>query len=124
MLPLRHITLGVLYGNDINFKEQCRVEASRISGLYCGLILKKKNQKNQNMKKSDMSSFASIQRKLILHNLISKPPSWIKDLNTKFQAIMDPSFPLFFFCFSLFLFFFLFLAILLTPKNRGLIWKC
>lgn len=50
-----------------------------------------------------MSSFASIQRKLILHNLILKPPSWIKNLNTKFQAIMDPSFPLFFFA-SLFFF--------------------
>lgn len=52
-----------------------------------------------------MSSFASIQCKLILHNLILKPPSWIKNLNTKFQAIMDPSFPLFFFA-SLFFFFF------------------
>lgn len=110
MLPLRHITLGVLYGNDINFKEQCTVETSKIRGLYCGLILKK------SMKKSDMSSFASIQCKLILHNLISKPPSWIKNLNTKFHPIIDPSFPLFFF--------FLFLAILLTPENSGLIWKC
>lgn len=38
MLPLRHITLGVLYGNAINFEEQCTVEASKISELYCGLF--------------------------------------------------------------------------------------
>lgn len=82
MLPLRHITLGVLYGNDINFKEQCTVETSKISGLYCGLIFKKKYEK------SDTSSFASTQYKLILHNLILKPPSWIKNLNTKFHPVM------------------------------------